>query len=376
MNEASSVPVRQALRSSELLLAKAPREVGGAQLSLVEQYRVFLDAGRRGQQHGRFLANAAGTLGQLGARLPQAGVEHIFGAAAAPLALGIAVAASSLEYVARDSVRFTGSLTLPPWMFHEAAPLPDWTVLYAPRAVEAGRVRAVAVRTDQLMCDVVIVDTPTPYSFDVQSPLIIETRLQPQRGGGTFSLPLPVFLAPEILGYTMASGLRLLDELDHAISCSAELLGSFRSPRSDARRVLSHRRDALDSIDDEIVDMLQSVDRHAHDASTSRLQRQAAKHTIGRLRHRIVATVVGDLPASSQDTSSSGQRPVRTLQTLTSREWEILSQLTTRATLHEIAARLFISPNTLKTHLKSLYRKIGVTSRREAADLAEHSLAS
>ncbi len=61
---------------------------------------------------------------------------------------------------------------------------------------------------------------------------------------------------------------------------------------------------------------------------------------------------------------------------LTSREWEILVELTTRSTLHEIAARLYISPNTLKTHLKSLYRKIGVASRREAADFVEPMLAS
>jgi len=60
---------------------------------------------------------------------------------------------------------------------------------------------------------------------------------------------------------------------------------------------------------------------------------------------------------------------------LTTREWEILMELTTRSTLQEIAARLYISPNTLKTHLKSLYRKIGVGSRREAADLVEPSLA-
>ena len=32
----------------------------------------------------------------------------------------------------------------------------------------------------------------------------------------------------------------------------------------------------------------------------------------------------------------------------------------------QIARELFVSVNTVKVHLKSLYRKLGVTSRREA----------
>lgn len=53
-------------------------------------------------------------------------------------------------------------------------------------------------------------------------------------------------------------------------------------------------------------------------------------------------------------------------QPLTGRELEILSHLSTTRSLPEIAAILYISRNTLKSHLKSIYRKLGVANRRDA----------
>ncbi|TQO19591.1 regulatory LuxR family protein [Rhodoglobus vestalii] len=54
----------------------------------------------------------------------------------------------------------------------------------------------------------------------------------------------------------------------------------------------------------------------------------------------------------------------------TIREREILGELASPLTLVEIAEKLFISKNTLKTHTGSLYRKLGVSSRQEAMDIA------
>ncbi|MBK9697620.1 MAG: hypothetical protein IPO80_09650 [Propionibacteriaceae bacterium] len=51
---------------------------------------------------------------------------------------------------------------------------------------------------------------------------------------------------------------------------------------------------------------------------------------------------------------------------LSAREREVLGRLHTAMTAVEIAAELHISPNTLKTHLKSIYRKLAVDNRREA----------
>jgi LuxR family maltose regulon positive regulatory protein len=51
---------------------------------------------------------------------------------------------------------------------------------------------------------------------------------------------------------------------------------------------------------------------------------------------------------------------------LTDRELAVLRYLPTRLTNQEIAAELFMSVNTVKTHLKSIYTKVGATSRSDA----------
>ena len=55
---------------------------------------------------------------------------------------------------------------------------------------------------------------------------------------------------------------------------------------------------------------------------------------------------------------------------LTERELEVLRMLPSRLTLREIAGELFISVNTLKFHLRVIYRKLDVGSRAEAAEVA------
>ena len=58
------------------------------------------------------------------------------------------------------------------------------------------------------------------------------------------------------------------------------------------------------------------------------------------------------------------------LEHLTSREREVLRLLPTRLTHREIASELFVSPNTLKFHLRLIYRKLGVSSRADAVEKA------
>ena len=51
---------------------------------------------------------------------------------------------------------------------------------------------------------------------------------------------------------------------------------------------------------------------------------------------------------------------------LSDRELEVLRLLASRLTTTEIAGALFVSPNTLKSHMKSIYRKLDVSSRAAA----------
>ena len=68
------------------------------------------------------------------------------------------------------------------------------------------------------------------------------------------------------------------------------------------------------------------------------------------------------LTAGRQPTSAETATPT----VLSNREREILALLADGLVNKQIAARLGISPNTVKTHLELLFEKLGVTTRAEA----------
>jgi DNA-binding NarL/FixJ family response regulator len=70
-----------------------------------------------------------------------------------------------------------------------------------------------------------------------------------------------------------------------------------------------------------------------------------------------------------REVPASGWRPLRSR--LTTREWEIVELLGEGATTQWIADRLVLSPMTVYSHTKSVLRKLGVNSRREAVIAAE-----
>jgi LuxR family maltose regulon positive regulatory protein len=76
-----------------------------------------------------------------------------------------------------------------------------------------------------------------------------------------------------------------------------------------------------------------------------------------RLRHALLPTWAGrDVKGLIDD--------------LTDRERDVLRLLPSRLTLREISSELYVSQNTLKFHLRAIYRKLGVESRAGAVHSA------
>jgi LuxR family maltose regulon positive regulatory protein len=82
---------------------------------------------------------------------------------------------------------------------------------------------------------------------------------------------------------------------------------------------------------------------------------------LDRLR-RAIAVGAGD--------GAAGGETFETFEPLTERERDVLRFLASRLTVKEIADELYVSVNTLKFHVKAIYRKLGVRTRAEAAEVA------
>ena len=96
---------------------------------------------------------------------------------------------------------------------------------------------------------------------------------------------------------------------------------------------------------------------------------------------RRLATLAPELPAPLVDSRpefgtltfaavTSANGTTAAAPALTEREFAVLRDLATNATIREIAEQSYLSPNTVKTQIKSLYRKLGVNSRAAAVTTA------
>jgi LuxR family maltose regulon positive regulatory protein len=144
-----------------------------------------------------------------------------------------------------------------------------------------------------------------------------------------------------------------------------------RSPRQEVVREVLRAR-AAESLDDAAKSLAQVVERST---STGLVQTVASEGNdvvdmlegmawlapapwLERLRRAAARTETAVGPGLLPDVD------------LTARELDILRMLPSRLTMREIASELGISENTVKFHLKVIYRKLGVGSRADAAHVA------
>lgn len=76
------------------------------------------------------------------------------------------------------------------------------------------------------------------------------------------------------------------------------------------------------------------------------------------------AALVADQPGARRS------RPPSSRTTLTTRGAAVLRLLPSQLSLREIADELFVSHNTIKTHSRTLYRKLSVATREQAVRVA------
>ncbi|MGH3271072.1 MAG: response regulator transcription factor, partial [Trebonia sp.] len=79
-----------------------------------------------------------------------------------------------------------------------------------------------------------------------------------------------------------------------------------------------------------------------------------------RVREHLISRPLGKPPEAA---SGGREAPA-----LTGSEMAVLRLLRSHLTNQEIADALYLSVNTVKTHLRAVYHKLGVSSRREAVD--------
>jgi ATP/maltotriose-dependent transcriptional regulator MalT len=116
-----------------------------------------------------------------------------------------------------------------------------------------------------------------------------------------------------------------------------------------------------------VVPHLEKDDPMAEKGIDRSLQEPVATPPISRSEVRSVdpPSLVESFP--NVDWDEAADEPVHPL---TTRELDVLRYLPTRLSNIDIGARLRISQNTVKTHLKDIYRKLRVGSRNEAVVVA------
>jgi len=98
---------------------------------------------------------------------------------------------------------------------------------------------------------------------------------------------------------------------------------------------------------------------------------QPASHwnEVSHLLEWVGKQAAGSNPSSSRERPSGSSEPANSL---TRRETEVLRMLVRGLATHELAESLAISVNTVRSHIQSILRKLGVHTKLQAVCLARH----
>jgi two-component system NarL family response regulator len=169
-----------------------------------------------------------------------------------------------------------------------------------------------------------------------------------------------------------ANGNEVLSLMDNGAGSADVVLLDIRMPEMDgleAARRLQHLHPAVGVI------MLTAYDDRQFVVEAVRagargyvLKARDAEHLIQTVRLVAGGNMVIDpqlVVALAEELSSSKERD-RKAETLTAREVEVLQLLAFGKTNKDIADELFISPDTVKTHLEHIFEKLGASDRTAA----------
>ena len=113
------------------------------------------------------------------------------------------------------------------------------------------------------------------------------------------------------------------------------------------------------------------VTREPDPAEDRRLHIYLSKETLNRLKslasetHRPVAEVAADLVVQALAQRRRAEANLRHLDVLSPRERQVAAWVCEDLTNRQIAAELFISPETVKTHVRNILHKTGHSNRTE-----------